>query len=357
MTRPFGGPRWHVSCAVKHSQLPWVYNPKARSYGTVTVCVAGIGNHGLTLVLASDRMISGLSQFQMTTPKIVQLTSSIAVMWSGNDASFQALIHAALKRDVAARIAANKDDWLTVQEVAFLYQHHYNEARRHRLEQAVLQPFGLTLDSFTASQEDFAPQLALDRAREIRAFRVAELSALIVGMDLTGPPLSGGNPGPIAHIYKFDAYGAEGTVSCEDVMGFASIGAGEFHAVSALMNAVHGPTRNLDETVVNVFVAKKRGEASPGVGTETDLYYFQWRPNLPGVFTPIADDVRDFLEAEYTKLRKAEGMLLVEAKNSLNAMVDKKAATSTSQATPPVQSTPAEVGAAPPPVDDDKKNP
>ncbi len=73
----------------------------------MTVCVAAIGDNGAQLFVAADRMLTAVAQYQSPEPKVFSLTTSIAVMWSGNDVGFQRIIHDRLLADVHARITAN----------------------------------------------------------------------------------------------------------------------------------------------------------------------------------------------------------------------------------------------------------
>jgi hypothetical protein len=75
----------------------------------VTVCIAA-RSQGI-LVLASDRMLTaGDIQFEPTNGKIVALTSSIAMMASGDNA-FHTEIMVRVNRAMHDRIAAEPDNW------------------------------------------------------------------------------------------------------------------------------------------------------------------------------------------------------------------------------------------------------
>src|SRR5215207_7140862 len=64
----------------------------------------------------------------------------------------------------------------------------------------------------------------------------------------------------------------DGYLSCEDVVGFASVGSGSRHAESQMMLARHAWNADLDPTLLTTYLAKKRAEVAPGVGTETDMF-------------------------------------------------------------------------------------
>ena len=269
----------------------------------MTVCVAAIGDNGQMLILAADRMLTGLAQYESPNPKVFELTRSIAVMWSGSDVSFQSLIHNRLRADVNARVKANPDKWLGVEEVANLYLAHYNDVTRGMMEQSVLEPFGFDRSSFLKEEPTMGRRLAERLSQRIASFAPPEISALIVGMDTMGS-----TPETVseAHIYKFENYGRTGRLSCEDAIGFAAIGSGAVHAESELMKSGHGPSRSGDKTLLVTYLAKKRGQAGPGVGEETDFYYFHQRPPYPSYLARVGDDISETLKKEYQRLKETE---------------------------------------------------
>lgn len=281
----------------------------------MTVCVAAIGAFGQTLILASDRMITALAQYQAPDPKVFPLTTSIAVMWSGSDVSFQRIIHNRLRANINAKVKADPGTWLTVEETAYLYQHHYNEARRQLMEQAVLQPFGLDTASFLKSQSAIGERLAERLANEMGAFSAPQISALIVGMDSVGPSMDDTS---VAHIYKFENWSGAGVISCEDAIGFGAIGSGAIHATSELMKSGHGPSRSGDQTLSATYLAKKRGQAGPGVGEETDFFYFHPRPPHPAYLAPVGADICHVLKEGYGRLIGAESRATDRVQKALN---------------------------------------
>lgn len=288
----------------------------------MTVCVAAIGEHGQALFLASDRMVSGHAQYQAPDPKIFQLTSSIVVMWAG-DVSFQRTILNRLRRDVEIRIAREPERWLEVEEVAALYQHYYNEVRREYMEQSVLEPYGLNTERFLVSQASMEQGLARRLEREMKAFPVPEFGALVVGGDLCG---IGG--APAVHIYKVIGYGGEATISCEDSLGFAAIGSGSYQALSEFMRLRHGPSQTAEGSLFAAYMAKKRGQAAPGVGEETDLVFFRPRPPRPSWVQLVDEEILQHLDDEFMQLVEAEQRATAQVQQSLAKMVARRAAAS-----------------------------
>src|SRR5262249_18137530 len=110
----------------------------------MTVCIAA-RSVGMILV-ASDRMLTaGDIQFEPPVPKLHLLTPSIVVMFSG-DANLHSEILQDLIRDVEQQIKDKPDDWIKVKDVANLYLHYRNAAKRSRAAAAVLAPLGLDLE-------------------------------------------------------------------------------------------------------------------------------------------------------------------------------------------------------------------
>ncbi len=287
----------------------------------MTVCVAAIYNMGWGLVACSDRMLSASSQFESPEAKVYRFTTSIVGMFSGEDISFQRLVHDRIKARIDAKIKENPLRWLTVEEVAYLYQDCYNEARRHAAEQAVLVPFGLTVDEFVKVGASMNPRLAEQLAAELRAYRVPVIAALIIGMDQIG-----NSPVSNAHIYKFENWnGRDGTISCEDAVGFAAIGSGGVHAESQLMRAAYGPSRDEPTAILLTYLAKKRGEAAPGVGAQTDSIIWSHRPEAPGFAAPIIDEATAKLDGAWRGIDRSEKQALAKGLLAVTSYVRTKA--------------------------------
>jgi 20S proteasome alpha/beta subunit len=54
-------------------------------------------------------------------------------------------------------------------------------------------------------------------------------------------------------------------------IGYTAVGSGQLHALQSLIGFGHIGTRTIAATLFAVYVAKRRAEVAPGVGTETDL--------------------------------------------------------------------------------------
>jgi hypothetical protein len=95
--------------------------------------------------------------------------------------------------------------------------------------------------------------------------------------------------------HLFVVRGAE--IECLDVVSFAAIGAGDWHANSQFMFAKHNYNRPFSETLFATYVAKKRAEVAPGVGQATDM--FMVGPLLGQCAYPLHPHINDKLEELY----------------------------------------------------------
>jgi hypothetical protein len=113
------------------------------------------------------------------------------------------------------------------------------------------------------------------------SFVAPYVSAIITGVDYSG-----------AHIYLVE----NATVTCQDFVGFAAIGAGYRHADSQLMFAGHTRGRPLPASLLLTYSAKRRSEVAPGVGEGTDMFIIG--PDL-GVSYQIGEHVVKKLDEIY----------------------------------------------------------
>lgn len=252
----------------------------------MTVCVAALCD-GHTILGASDRMITaGDIQFEPHQPKLWPLTSSIVAMVAG-DSALQAEILQEVEAIVRNRIEAQPDNWLAVRGVTYLYVECYNRARLRRAELAILAPFGLDNNSFISRQQEMAPELVRQLAAGIGNFQPPLVSCIFAGVDTTG-----------GHLYVT----IDSEMRCHDTVGFASVGAGHWHAQSHFMFSRHTRNRLFPETLLRTYSAKKRSEVAPGVGSGTDMFLISGL----GKYTPIDPHVLDDLEKIYQTKRKRD---------------------------------------------------
>jgi hypothetical protein len=294
----------------------------------VTVCVAAICSSGDIIYGASDRMITaGDIQFEPQQPKVYPISNSIVAQVAG-DASIQAQIMQKVVADVGKRIDTDRANWWNVRDVAELYRHYYEELRLMYAEHDVLAPLNLDRNTWLTKQNEMNSELVRKIATELINYDWQDTAAIFSGVDTSR-----------AHIYVV----RKGVISCQDLVGFAAIGAGEWHANSQIMFAGHSKYKPIPDTLLLVYSAKKRGEVAPGVGKATDM--FSIGPRL-GSYANIAEEIIQSLEkiycAEQKRHQKAAEKAIVEV-NQYVEEIAKRAVERTQAAEP------ADIGGETPP--------
>jgi hypothetical protein len=249
-------------------------------------------------------LTSGDIQFEPPlTSKLTQLTTSLAVMQSG-DAAFHSEIMWGVISEVQERVKAYPNEWWLASDVADLYIKYRNAAKLKRAEAEILSLLGLTRDTFISNQQQINNGVAEQITRDFINYEVPYVSVLIVGVDPLGP-----------HIFVVD----NGVISWNDVIGFAAIGIGARHAESQFMLATHWWNSPLADTALLTYVAKKRSEVAPGVGAGTDM--FTVGPHL-GTFSILPVELVRQLEHIYRKMKAREDRSQKSANDEVNEYVN-----------------------------------
>src|ERR1035437_1522427 len=207
-----------------------------RKAGTpVTVCVAAMAEYeGRKIIIAaSDRMVTaGDIEWEQDQRKIHGLTSAINLMIAG-DLHVQTDIIHELEEWKNNRLEERPNEWIRVKDVADEFHAILMRIRRKAALNTILVPLNLDYDTLVSSvSSDLQTQLS----KEILNFEVAQVEAIVMGLDSTG-----------IHIYVAHNNG----VTCEDWTGFTAIGGGAWHANSQLMFADHTKYRGLVETLID----------------------------------------------------------------------------------------------------------
>jgi hypothetical protein len=222
----------------------------------MTVCIAAICDNR-SVIGASDRMISSLDlRYEPERPKILPVSSSIVVQYSADAPTARVVFNEVLEL-VGRRITAEPSNWWTVREVALLWSHCCRRETTRQAEDAILAPLDLDHASFLERQRQLAPELVTRLATALQNYKANSVSAIIAGVDTSGP-----------HIFV----ARDSRVSCEDHMGFAAVGIGDWHATSRFMFSAHANHRSLEATMWLTYNAKRHAEVAPGVGAETDMF-------------------------------------------------------------------------------------
>ncbi|MFI5394491.1 MAG: hypothetical protein ACHQ9S_03065 [Candidatus Binatia bacterium] len=260
----------------------------------VTICVATLSvlpldpdNLGQIVIGASDRMLTADDvEFEPQQTKVFVVSRSITVMTAGQSAMQNEILDNVMA-DVNRRIQLEPDNWWKVVDVADLYVRYYNQARLRRSEHALLAPLGLTHDTFVQRQREMSPKLAMRLAEELIGFQAPGVEAIISGIDDTG-----------AHIISVD----DGKWTLQDVVGFAAIGAGYWHANSHLMLAGHTRFKLFPEALLATYSAKKKAEVAPGVGEVTDMFLIGPQK---GTYSPVGEPLMKQLDDIFNDTHRA----------------------------------------------------
>jgi hypothetical protein len=270
----------------------------------VTVCIAALCNGANTVIGAADRMLTaGDIEFEPPQTKLLNLTSSITALVAG-DARLQIEVLYKVREAVNERVRAEPTNWLPVEEVALMYVHQYASVRRQRAENKILTPLGLDSMSFINNQQRMSAQLVDKLAAELLNFDVSATATIFAGVDPTG-----------AHIYTLQ----NGTLSCDDVVGFSAIGAGALHADSQMMFGSHAKWSNFADTLLLTYSAKKRSEVAPGVGAATDMFYIG--PQV-GSYVEIGDHVLSRLDKIYKEEQKRQARARQKSREKTNEYIE-----------------------------------
>jgi hypothetical protein len=255
---------------------------------------------GLPMIVgATDRMVStGDTEFEPATPKVYQLgTAKSAVLVSGDGAAQASIIER-----VADKITAESIN--DIREVAQLYALEFAEQRRRIAEATYLHPLGLTTETFLRTQRDMDPetvQLLLDQLQKSRILA----TAIVAGIT---PPTGR------VQVYVVSDPG----VAHLQISGFGVAGIGAWHARSEFTFAKYDATWPLERATFMVYRAKKKAEAAPGVGVETDMFFITLQP--PSA-VKVSDEMIAALDGVYQRFRRAEGRIVEKAEGEVTAYV------------------------------------
>jgi 20S proteasome alpha/beta subunit len=258
----------------------------------VTVCAAAITHS--TIIGASDRMLTsgtGDIEFEPSISKLHKFQDNICIMIAGD---------ITLQTEILYRVISTfpliPGTALEVKEVAEAYYKAFQESRAKMAERTILNPLGLE----SAADIFLRGELGARLASDLLNYKVPFIEAIVTGIDTSGP-----------HIYQVNNNG----VTCQDWVGFASIGGGAGHANSQFMFAGHNRKCLIPETLMLVYSAKKRAEIAPGVGSDTDMFFI----DPPGTYYEVGEHVLEKLERCYQEIREsADG-----ARRAANAEINR----------------------------------
>ena len=223
----------------------------------MTICLALICDDGKSIVAVADRMVSVESlslQFEQGTRKIERLGASFAALTAGD-----ALAQTDLLRDASE--AVSELDNPSVRDVASAVAECFIRQRNDLAEKLVLRRVGLDYAAFLEQQQNLLPELTARLWSDYQSVEL-EVELLIVGVDSSG-----------AHLYQI---ADPGIAVCFDSIGYAAIGSGLPHAEGFLTEADYSQEISLLRGSWLAYVAKRRSERAPGVGSSfTDILVIQ----------------------------------------------------------------------------------
>ena len=215
---------------------------------------------------------AGDIEFEHPEPKILPLAPRIVVLFAGDVTAHLAIYS-------TARAEISRSGVTDVALAAEIVGEAYRAYRGRVAERTILAPLGLTMDSFVAHQRTWPPSVATRVTRAVSE-QSAGVETIVAGMDERG-----------GHVFLI---ADPGQVVCYDGIGFAAIGGGSRHAPSLLLQRGYTPRMPFARAAVLVYVAKKRSEVAPGVGSTTDGFGIGDR-----YYLPASDELSGRLAAIY----------------------------------------------------------
>ena len=254
----------------------------------MTICLAALcAGPGSQAVVSADRMVTfgGFIEFEHAVPKMADASPSAVVMVAGDT-----LVGTRMARDVCAGLEGTSP---RIVDIAQRLAAQYQAVRQQAIENQILVPRGLTLQSFYGNHASFNPQITMMVDQAMAQFNLG-VELLLAGVDDQGSHIfTVHNPGPSEYQH--------------DVIGYAAVGSGAIHAFQSMIGFGHSGTAGLRDTVFRVYASKRRAEVAPGVGQDTDLAVVSsdgvrrlGEEQLKG----LADLYEDYRTAENTDLAK-----------------------------------------------------
>jgi hypothetical protein len=193
--------------------------------------------------------LGGFIEFEHAVPKMTQTASYAVAMVAGD-----ALIGMKLAQDAAEAFAGDNP---SVADIAHELGQGFGRARGERLEQQILSPRSLTLQTFYGNHTTLNQNIVALLDNQMVQYNLG-VELLLAGVDPSG-----------AHIYSVLHPGPPENL--HDTIGYAAVGSGAIHALQALIGFGHSAGAEYHETVFRVYAAKRRSEVAPGVGRDTDM--------------------------------------------------------------------------------------
>ena len=221
----------------------------------MTICIAAMAANRTAVVVASDKMLSAafLSlEFDHPSSKLENLGSSCVGMSAGDALPVGELFASA--RPVTTQLQNPR-----IEQIAKAIKNAYCHLRAKRIQETVFQPRGVTMEQFYQQGllKQFPAELAMSLDDMVQRRSSLGIDLIIAGVDSNG-----------SHIFGIRD---PGIVSPYDRIGYHAIGSGLSHAILSLVGARQDWSASINETVFNVYCAKRQAELAPGVGKDLEI--------------------------------------------------------------------------------------
>jgi hypothetical protein len=259
------------------------------------------------IIGASDSMLTaGDIQFEPSSVLKIQAFTNFAFMMTAGDAGLTAELVQDTGRQVRERVAAEPTNFWIIKDIADLYILNYNDAKLKRSEAHILAPLNLDRNKFLSEQAGLQEKFVDDIRKELVNFEMPTTACIVAGIDPTG-----------SHIYTVidDKY------TCEDSVGFAAVGTGARHALSQLMLSGQSYMSSVEDTMLSLYIAKRRSEIAPGVGKVTQMVSV----GPDHGFGPMPDVLMQKLDEEYQRIVGAEREVFAKAQGEVKRYVEELA--------------------------------
>lgn len=220
----------------------------------MTICIATSCDGGKAIVVASDRMLSApflTVEFDHQDAKIDQIGNNCVALSAGDALCVQDVLMGGIG-------AASQLQNPSIKTLADQVKHQFCDIRKQRINDFVFGPRGIDFDGFYQGGmiSRFPQDLSMLIDSQVQRYELGT-TILIAGVDDAG-----------GHIYSI---GDPGSMACFDRVGYHAIGVGHLHALLKLVALGQHQSKSVNETIFNVFCAKRVAELAPGVGQATSM--------------------------------------------------------------------------------------
>ena len=263
-----------------------------RAGNSMTICIAAMCEHKYVIV-TTDRMLTVSLpniEFETDYDKATEITKNCIAATAGS-----AIAHTPIFRDAGVEIA--REGTKDVDKIVEYIRNSYIKVRNKKLEEEILSPVGLNLQSFYQGNQALQPQLVNSLAQNMARYNY-QLWILVGGVDEKGP-----------HIYRVEN---PGKILNYDTIGYHAIGSGDLHAISTFIASGYGLKTTLQRGLAISYEAKKRSEKATGVGAQTDMYIVS-KDNV----VHLPDEAIRDLDAMYQKRLEQEKRIVSEVEDMI----------------------------------------